>query len=193
MRRNLVMSVVPLLSLPMLAFAQAGAAATARRTTPASSCRPGFARRSSPTRCGRAAHGRGAERRPLRLDAAAGRRRPRAARHEEDRPRRHAPAVLDRITRRAQVALFDGYLYTEAFPPRPARGANNAPARTRRPTISILRYPLKPGELTPSGPPDTIVSGLARRAGPHDAQLRDHARRRDVREHRIRDELVSGT
>lgn len=56
----------------------------------------------------------------------------------------------------SQVALFDGYLYTEAFPPRPA-GAGRGGAS---PTIFILRYPLKAGELSPSGAPDTIVSGL---------------------------------
>jgi glucose/arabinose dehydrogenase len=53
----------------------------------------------------------------------------------------------------SEVALFDGHLYTEAFPPRGAAGA-------AAPSISILRYPLKAGELTPSGPPDTIVSGI---------------------------------
>jgi glucose/arabinose dehydrogenase len=59
----------------------------------------------------------------------------------------------------SEVALFDGHLYTEAFPPRApgaARGANGATPST----IAILRYPLKAGELVPSGPPDTIVSGL---------------------------------
>jgi glucose/arabinose dehydrogenase len=59
----------------------------------------------------------------------------------------------------AQVALFDGHLYAEAMPPSspPQRGA--APAGPP-PTISILRFPLKAGELAPSGPPDTIVQGL---------------------------------
>jgi glucose/arabinose dehydrogenase len=56
------------------------------------------------------------------------------------------------------VALFDGYLYTEYLPPR-APGAANTPG-SAGPTISILRYPLKAGSLMPSGPPDTIVSGL---------------------------------
>lgn len=56
----------------------------------------------------------------------------------------------------SEVALFDGYVYTEAFPPRPA-GLGRGDAG---PTIAILRYPLKPGELKPSGPPETIVSGL---------------------------------
>jgi glucose/arabinose dehydrogenase len=54
----------------------------------------------------------------------------------------------------SEVALFDGYLYTEAMP-------SSAPGAARgTPPIAILRYPVKPGELTPSGPPDTIVAGL---------------------------------
>src|SRR5262249_53777420 len=44
-------------------------------------------------------------------------------------------------------------------PPIPSRGANGAPSAPA-PTIAILRYPLKAGEISPSGPPDTIVSGL---------------------------------
>jgi glucose/arabinose dehydrogenase len=59
----------------------------------------------------------------------------------------------------AQVAFFDGHLYAEASPPIPPRGANAAP-NTPGPTIAILRYPLKSGEIAASGPPDTIVSGL---------------------------------
>jgi len=57
----------------------------------------------------------------------------------------------------SEVALFDGYLYTEALPAR-APGTTVAPGTAS--VIAIVRYPLKPGELTPSGPPDTIVSGL---------------------------------
>jgi glucose/arabinose dehydrogenase len=58
----------------------------------------------------------------------------------------------------SEVALFDGYLYTEAFPRVPgAPGGGRGGALT---TVSILRYPLKTGALVPSGPPDTIVSGL---------------------------------
>jgi glucose/arabinose dehydrogenase len=62
----------------------------------------------------------------------------------------------------SEVALFEGYVYTEALPPRPPAAAG-APAGGRggpQPTIAILRYPLKAGELVPSGAPDTIVSGL---------------------------------
>jgi glucose/arabinose dehydrogenase len=57
----------------------------------------------------------------------------------------------------SEVALFDGYLYTEALPSR-AAGTTVAPGTPS--VIAIVRYPLKQGELTPSGPPDTIVSGL---------------------------------
>lgn len=62
----------------------------------------------------------------------------------------------------SEVALFDGHLYTEALPPRPpaAAGAPGGGRGGPQPTISILRYPLKAGELVPSGAPDTIVSGL---------------------------------
>jgi len=52
----------------------------------------------------------------------------------------------------SEVALFDGHLYTEALPTGGGRGAALQ--------IAIIRYPYKPGDLTPSGPPDTIVSGL---------------------------------
>ena len=58
------------------------------------------------------------------------------------------------------VFLFDGYLYAEAQPPAPQRGANNAPPAGAVPTTAILRYPLKAGELMPSGAPDTIVQGI---------------------------------
>jgi glucose/arabinose dehydrogenase len=56
----------------------------------------------------------------------------------------------------SEVALFEGYLYTEALPSRPPGAGRGGP----QPTIAILRYPLKAGELVPSGAPDTIVSGL---------------------------------
>ncbi len=58
--------------------------------------------------------------------------------------------------RSSEVVLFDGHLYTEASPP----SAPGAAPGAAGPTISILRYPMKSGELTPSGPPDTIVQGL---------------------------------
>ena len=62
----------------------------------------------------------------------------------------------------SEVALFDGYLYTEALAAR-APGVTVTPGTPS--VIAIVRYPLKPGELTPSGPPDTIVSGLPGQPG----------------------------
>jgi len=61
----------------------------------------------------------------------------------------------------SEVALFDGHLYTEASPPRAPGAAPGAAG----PTISILRYPMKAGELVPSGQPDTIVHGLPGQPG----------------------------
>ena len=56
----------------------------------------------------------------------------------------------------SEVALFDGHLYTEASPAQAGPPAAGATA----PTIAIVRYRLKPGELTASGPADTIVQDL---------------------------------
>src|SRR5436305_8014104 len=56
----------------------------------------------------------------------------------------------------SHVALFDGYLYAEAAPSGAGAGTQG---------IAIVRYSLKPGELTASGPPDTIVAGLPRAPG----------------------------
>ena len=53
----------------------------------------------------------------------------------------------------ASVALFDGYLYTEARPPQGARGAPPVPT-------AIVRYKLPKGELKPAGAPDTIVASV---------------------------------
>jgi glucose/arabinose dehydrogenase len=52
----------------------------------------------------------------------------------------------------SHVALFDGYVYSEAS----SSQQQGVPASP----IAILRFPLKAGELAPSGAPDTIVSGL---------------------------------
>jgi glucose/arabinose dehydrogenase len=57
----------------------------------------------------------------------------------------------------SETRLFDGFLYTEAYNP-PARGTSGTPAAPS--TIVILRYPVKAGELTPSGAPDTVVQDL---------------------------------
>ena len=61
--------------------------------------------------------------------------------------------------RSTSIALFDGYIYTEASPPPAQRGAGT-PAGTPGPTVSIIRYPLKAGEMALSGTPDTIVKGI---------------------------------
>lgn len=60
----------------------------------------------------------------------------------------------------SHVALFDNHLYVEVIPPAPQRGRDNSAPAGPAPTISIVRYPLKAGELMPSGAPDTIVQGL---------------------------------
>jgi glucose/arabinose dehydrogenase len=59
----------------------------------------------------------------------------------------------------SEVALFEGHLYTEALPMRPP-GSAPAGGAAAPVTVSILRFPMKAGELLPSGPPDTIVAGL---------------------------------
>jgi glucose/arabinose dehydrogenase len=55
----------------------------------------------------------------------------------------------------SQVAMFDGYLYTEAapIPQRGQQGTGNA-------TVSIVRYPVKTGDMMPAGAPDTIVKSI---------------------------------
>jgi glucose/arabinose dehydrogenase len=75
-----------------------------------------------------------------------------AANGQPDAPKQFATGFTS-----SEVALFDGYLYTEALPAR-APGVTVAPGTPS--VIAIVRYPLKAGELAPSGPPDTIVSGL---------------------------------
>lgn len=62
----------------------------------------------------------------------------------------------------SEVVLFDGYLYTEASPPRPTGAPTPA---TSFPTIAIVRYPIKAGQLTAGGPADTIVQGLPGQPG----------------------------
>lgn len=60
-------------------------------------------------------------------------------------------------TSSSHIAWFDNHLYVEAIP---AGGMRGSAASGPAPTTSILRYPWKPGELAPSGAPDTIVTGL---------------------------------
>src|ERR1043166_2649856 len=54
----------------------------------------------------------------------------------------------------SQVALFDGYLYTESSPVI-ARGESSSGLR-----VAIVRYHLAPDALTPTGGPDTIVHSI---------------------------------
>ena len=65
--------------------------------------------------------------------------------------------VFESSANSSHVGLFEGYLYTEAMAPSLPRG--QAPGGSGR-TSAIVRYPMKAGELKPSGPPDTIVQGL---------------------------------
>ncbi len=51
--------------------------------------------------------------------------------------------------RSSEIAIRNGYLYTDA-------------------TTAILRFPIQPGSLTPSGPADTLISGLP--GGGHSAK-----------------------
>src|SRR5579884_139303 len=54
----------------------------------------------------------------------------------------------------SQVALFDGYLYTESSPPI-TRGEDASALR-----VAIIRYKLVPGELKVEGKPDTIIHSI---------------------------------
>lgn len=58
----------------------------------------------------------------------------------------------------SQVALFDNHLYVEVIPQPPSRGAGAAPVAPV--TTTIVRYPLKAGDLAPAGAPDTIVEKI---------------------------------
>ena len=60
--------------------------------------------------------------------------------------------------RSSHLALFDGHLYTEVQPPPIQRGAG-APSGPPG-TAMIVRYPIKVGDLKPTGAADTIVHGL---------------------------------
>lgn len=55
----------------------------------------------------------------------------------------------------SHVALFDGHVYVEMIPATPQRGGDMSAA-----TTTIVRYPMKTGEMTPSGAPDTIVEKI---------------------------------
>jgi len=62
----------------------------------------------------------------------------------------------------SHVAIFDGYLYAEAAPQNGGRGAAGGPPPAG---TAIVRYAYKPGDMTPSGAPDTIVMDLPRVPG----------------------------
>jgi glucose/arabinose dehydrogenase len=55
----------------------------------------------------------------------------------------------------SQVALFDNHLYVEMIPSQPARGSDPSAVST-----TILRYAVKPGEMTAAGAPDTIIEKI---------------------------------
>jgi glucose/arabinose dehydrogenase len=55
----------------------------------------------------------------------------------------------------SQVALFDNHLYVEMRPAQPPRGSSGPPV-----TITIVRYAVKPGAMTPAGAPDTIIEKI---------------------------------
>lgn len=58
--------------------------------------------------------------------------------------------------RSAHLAWFDNHLYVELEPQGGRGQGQTGPA----PTVVIVRYPMKVGELRPAGPPDTIVQGI---------------------------------
>ena len=62
----------------------------------------------------------------------------------------------------SHVAFFEGSLYAEAAPSGGGRGAAGGPPPA--PT-SIVRYAYKVGDLTATGSPDTVVTGLPRVPG----------------------------
>ncbi|MGH7618986.1 MAG: PQQ-dependent sugar dehydrogenase [Gemmatimonadaceae bacterium] len=154
MRRNFVMAVLAVLTLPACAAGQAGAAACAPDNAgvkvPAGFCVSIFADSVKGAR-----HMVVAPNGDLVVsmqrpgEGVLVLRDPRKTGHADERKQFSTGYTT------SEVALFDNHLYTEAFPRSQGRGGNGAAS-----TISILRYPLTRGEVTPAGPPDTIVSGL---------------------------------
>jgi glucose/arabinose dehydrogenase len=156
MRRDLTLSVLAFLSIPGVALAQNGAACApdnAGLKLPTGFCATVFADSlAQPRRVAVAANG------DVFVALNSGRGGGIVALRDASRSGR-ASSRTEFATgfRSSEVALFDGYLYTEAAPPAPQRGA---PQAGPMPTTSILRYPLKAGEMTPSGPADTIVKNI---------------------------------
>lgn len=60
--------------------------------------------------------------------------------------------------RSSHLLLWDGHIYTEVQPPPVQRGASGPQAQQG--TTTIVRYPMKVGDLKPTGAPDTIVHGI---------------------------------
>jgi glucose/arabinose dehydrogenase len=152
MRRKLVMSVLPLFSLPMLAVAQGSSCApdNAGLKLPPGFCASIFA---DTLRGARhlvmapngdlfvSTQGRAGGVWVLRETNKSG--------HADVR-QQFASGFSS-----SEVALFEGHLYAEGLLPAPNGGGRGAVQSS-----VILRFPLKPGELTPSGPADTIVTAL---------------------------------
>lgn len=160
MRRDIVFSAVAVLSIPMLASAQAAAAAKCAADNAGLKLRPGFCASIFADTI------RGARQLTVAPNgdvfvASAGRGNGGvyALREENHSGKADVVQHIESGFTSNHLALFDGYLYAEATPPRTGgRGGPN-------PTVSIVRYPLKAGELTPSGPADTIVMGLPGQPG----------------------------
>jgi len=150
MRRNAVLSVLTLLTIPAVSRAQAGAAAGCAADNAGLKLPPGFCAGIFADTLRGARHlvvapngdvilslqGRGGGLMVLRDDNKSG---------HADVIKKYASGFTS-----SEVALFDGHLYTEQGP---TNGQGEHP-------VAIVRYPYKPGDLAPSGPPDTIVSGL---------------------------------
>jgi glucose/arabinose dehydrogenase len=158
MRRDLMISAVAILSIPALASAQAAAASKCAPDNVGLKLQPGFCASVFADTL------RGARQLVVAPDgdvflASQGRGTGGVFALREQNHSGHAD-VIEKFASgfsSAHVALFDGHLYTEALPPLPAGQRGGArPGRVS----AILRYPMKAGELTPSGPADTIVSGL---------------------------------
>lgn len=150
MRRDVALSVLTLLTAPVIAAAQAGAATGCAPDNAGLKLPPGFCAGIFADTLRGARHlvvapngdvilsmmGRGDGIMVLRVNSKSG----------------HANVITKFASGfpSSEVALFDGHLYTEQGP------TGGKPGQL----IAIVRYPYKPGDVAPSGPPDTIVSGL---------------------------------
>ena len=159
MRRNLIMSAVAVLSIPTLASAQAAAASKCAADNVGLKLQPGFCASIFADTLRGARELVVAPNGDVFLSSQGRGTGGILALREQNHSGR--ADVIEKFASgftSAHVQLFDGYLYTEALPALPP-GQRGGAGNTGR-TTAILRYPLKAGDLTPSGPPDTIVSGL---------------------------------